>query len=146
MGLGPGDLSNSLRIQRRFHKIQEENGWTSKYPLKTKLHSDKAVQFCFLLAIPTPEARLGMLQLLRSVYMVVQVYIPGGKSASSLQGLSLLAKLSEGMMGWAAIYETTQLSLKRPSVNLYWSGVVHAVWSLYMACQHPELSIDQLKP
>ena len=86
-----------------------------------------------------------MLQLLRSVYMVVKVYIPGGKSASSLQGLSLLAKLSEGMMGWAAIYETTQLSLKRPSVNLSWSGVVQAV-SLYMACQHPEQSIKQLKP
>ena len=59
----------------------------------------KPCSFVFSYAIPTPEARLGMLQLLRSVYMVVKVYIPGGKSASSLQGLSLLAKLSEGMMG-----------------------------------------------
>ena len=59
MGLGPGDLSNSLRIQRRFHKIQEENGWTSKYPHKTKLHSDKAVQFCFSPCNPYTRGKAG---------------------------------------------------------------------------------------
>ena len=43
----------------------------------------KPCSFVFSYAIPTPEARLGMLQLLRSVYMVVLLFIPLGAPASS---------------------------------------------------------------
>ncbi len=69
--------------------IPQKQNYTGSYPCS----------FAFSLAIPTPEARLGMLQLLRRVNMVVLLYIPLGYWASSLHCHTPLAIPTRGIMG-----------------------------------------------
>ena len=69
---GAPGTRTSLLIQKRVsRKIQDENSRASKYPHKTKLHRNGPCSFAFPPAIPPPEARLGMLQLLRRAQTVL---------------------------------------------------------------------------
>lgn len=100
MGLCPDVYSfrNNLLIQKCFQKSKVRTVEPRNIPQKQN-YTESPCSSAFYLAIPTPEARLGMLQLLRSANMVVLLFIPPGESSITTALPFPIGGLSRCIMG-----------------------------------------------